>query len=74
MKTIPYILIYLFLTLAEVFPLLRKKQKKQIIVYIMIMLVSLTLTINIAVGTNIPSIASVTRKLLLPILRRIQEM
>jgi hypothetical protein len=74
MITIPYILIYLFLTLAETLSLRRKKQKKQIVVYTMIMLIPLLLSMNIAIGTNIPSIASVTRKLLLPILKQIQEM
>jgi hypothetical protein len=74
MITIPYILIYLFLTLAESLSLRRKKQKKQIVVYTIIMLIPLLLSMNIALGTDIPSIASVTRKLLLPILKQIQEM
>jgi hypothetical protein len=74
MITIPYILIYLFLTLAETLSLRRKKQKKQIVVYTIIMLIPLLLSMNIAIGTNIPSIDSVIRKLLLPILKQIQEM
>lgn len=57
----------------EIAYLLKKKEKKQIIVYVIFMLIALTCSINIRIGTSIPSIASITTKLILPILKKIQE-
>lgn len=69
MNILPVILIYLFLTSIEVALLHRKKEKGKIIVYSMVMLIAFILSINIVKGTNMPSIASITRKLFLPLLK-----
>lgn len=73
MNSLPVVLIYLFIAFADIISMLKKKEKRQVIVYIMVMIIPLTLSINIAVGTDIPSIASVTRKLFEAILSMIQE-
>jgi len=69
MNILPVILIYLFLTAIEAALLHRKKENGKIIVYSIVMLIAFILSINIIKGTNMPSIASITRKIFLPLLK-----
>lgn len=73
MGSLIYVLLYLSITIIETLLMLRKKEKKQSIVYVIVILIPLTLSISIVKGTNIPSLASVIRNLLLPLISQIQE-
>lgn len=70
MKALPVILMYILLSFIELSFTAEKMQKKQLFIFILAMIISLVLSINIAVGTNMPSINSVVRKLLYPILKQ----
>ncbi|MBL4936449.1 hypothetical protein JK636_11830 [Clostridium sp. YIM B02515] len=69
-KAVPVILIYVFLYFIELSELKRKKQKKQMIVFFLTMLIPLVLSISIVIGVNMPTISSITRKLIPPIIKQ----
>ncbi|SKA91171.1 hypothetical protein SAMN05428976_11622 [Clostridium sp. USBA 49] len=68
------IFIYMFIIFIEVIPLYKNKAKKKALVYIIVMLLPLILSVNIASGSEMQSIASITTKLFKPILKQFQEM
>jgi uncharacterized membrane protein len=72
MNDLSTILIFLILTLVEVASLLRKKEKKHIIVFIIVMIIPLILSIKVVTGVNTSSISSITGKLFLPIIKKLQ--
>lgn len=69
-KTVPVILIYVLLSFIELSELKRKKQKKQMIVFFLTMLIPLALSISIVIGVDMPSISSITQKLIPPIIKQ----
>lgn len=68
------IFIYMFIIFIEAIPLYKNKARKKVLVYIIVMLLPLILSINIASGSEMQSIASITTKLFKPILKQFQEM
>ena len=52
------ILLYLFIVIFEVIPLIKSKKKKTLLIYIPTLLFTLTINILFAMGVNIPSPAN----------------
>ncbi|ERI94540.1 hypothetical protein HMPREF1982_00847 [Clostridiales bacterium oral taxon 876 str. F0540] len=69
-KAVPVIFIYVLLSFIELSELKRKKQKKQMIVFFLAMLIPLILSINIVIGVAMPTINSITQRLIQPITKQ----
>ena len=65
----PIVLIYLVLGIVDIAPLIRKKEKRKMLIYIIFMIIPLVLSINIKIGVNMPNISSIIGKLFLPIVK-----
>lgn len=70
MNPMPIILIYLVLGIVDIAPLIRKKEKRKMLIYIIFLVIPLVLSINIIIGVDMPSINSIIGKLLLPIVKQ----
>lgn len=68
MRVISIIIIYVSLSAIEMISLRGKKQKKESIIFIFAMIMPFILSINIAVGTTVPNINSIIRKLIWPVI------